>query len=45
VRKTRQLIARPLVVYESRWGSQIRHEWLDLAHDDIGVCDFPGKGS
>jgi hypothetical protein len=36
-RKAWQFMARPLVVDESRWGSQARHEWLNLARDHIGA--------
>jgi hypothetical protein len=25
-------------VDEQRWGSPARHEWLNLARDDIGAC-------
>ncbi|HEY7419063.1 MAG TPA: hypothetical protein VH593_28030 [Ktedonobacteraceae bacterium] len=41
VRKTRQLIARRLVGPDHTPGDQARHEWLYLAHDDIGPFEVP----
>jgi len=38
-RKTPRLIARPLVGREKGRGSLGRHEWLGIAHDEIGACE------
>ncbi len=39
--KASQFIARPPPAGTIYIGEPARHEWLGLARDDIGACEFP----